>query len=50
MPFMTIFFLISQAMEIKTAKNKLQFLVVIDLQLLLTTGGGIRNVELQKKL
>jgi len=31
-------------------KNKLQLLVVIDLQLLLTTGGGIRNVELQKKV
>jgi len=42
------FFLISQATEIKMVENKLQLKVVIDFQLLLTTGGRIRNVELQK--
>lgn len=31
-------------------KMKLQLQVIIDLQLLLTTSGGIRNVELQNKL
>jgi hypothetical protein len=27
----------------------LQFLIIIDLELLLATSGGIRNIELEKK-